>query len=511
MAPARGPSSSVWPADSVKDVAESCGIANLSDEVAAALATDVEYRLHELVEESLKFMRHAKRTKLRVDDIDYALKARNVEPLYGFRTNTPLAFRKTTTATGTVYYVEDEEIDLNRILHAQLPPAPRDVSYTAHWLAIEGVQPAIPQNPSPAEIRALQTPHLHANAFGSRAGGFASQAPKVPTANPDDVRPLVKHVLSRELQLYFERLVAAATSESDETMREAALASLRGDTGIGPLVPYLVQWSVEKIAHNLRDLVLLDQTLSVIHALIDNPNLFIEPYLHQIFPAVLTPLLTTVLGDGSAVAFGAAQLHSTDLRQHAGSLLRLIMDRYAHAYPALKPRILRALVRALTELPMLPSTAEGELSERVSVAASIGTRYGAVLGIQAMGTQVVQSILGNSQHLRTVSQALGDASQDATAAVQSDIEHCATALQGALKAGFESSSEETQASSKNMLDYFGAFLGKFLEERDGQMAAQLYNAIRSHNDSLAQLNQITQAAKPNGNAADEEEDAMETS
>lgn len=31
------------------------------------------------MQESLKFARHAKRTRLKVEDIDYALKARNIE------------------------------------------------------------------------------------------------------------------------------------------------------------------------------------------------------------------------------------------------------------------------------------------------------------------------------------------------------------------------------------------------------------------------------------------------
>jgi hypothetical protein len=108
--------SGVWPSDSVKvrvarcpaaipcswslfqDIAESLGISNLSDTVASALAADVEYRLHELIEvsnfclhyslylshlhrtqESVKFMRHARRTKLKVEDVDLALRVRNIE------------------------------------------------------------------------------------------------------------------------------------------------------------------------------------------------------------------------------------------------------------------------------------------------------------------------------------------------------------------------------------------------------------------------------------------------
>lgn len=43
------------------------------------------------------------------------------------------------------------------MIEAPLPKAPLDTALVAHWLAIEGVQPAIPENP-PSE--ALQSMHL---------------------------------------------------------------------------------------------------------------------------------------------------------------------------------------------------------------------------------------------------------------------------------------------------------------------------------------------------------------
>ena len=73
-------------------------------------------------------------------------------------------------------------------------------------------------------------------------------------AHAVDVRPLVKHVLSRELQLYFDRLTASATN-GDESIRLAALASLRADTGLAGLVPYLVQWVGERVRCAARYLV----------------------------------------------------------------------------------------------------------------------------------------------------------------------------------------------------------------------------------------------------------------
>lgn len=70
-------------ADSIKLIGEFAGISNLKDDVALALAQDIEYRLRDIIQEAMKFMRHAKRTRLTTDDINHALQVRNVEVSLG--------------------------------------------------------------------------------------------------------------------------------------------------------------------------------------------------------------------------------------------------------------------------------------------------------------------------------------------------------------------------------------------------------------------------------------------
>src|SRR5271156_6505784 len=73
--------SPLFPTDTVKDIADSLGIVNLSSEAAKQLAMDVEFRIQEVVQEALMFMRHSKRTVLSPADISNALKSLNVEVL----------------------------------------------------------------------------------------------------------------------------------------------------------------------------------------------------------------------------------------------------------------------------------------------------------------------------------------------------------------------------------------------------------------------------------------------
>jgi hypothetical protein len=48
--------------------------------------------------------------------------------------------------------LDDQDVDLEELIHKPLPSIPHDVSFTVHWLAIEGVQPRIIQNPTPHEL-----------------------------------------------------------------------------------------------------------------------------------------------------------------------------------------------------------------------------------------------------------------------------------------------------------------------------------------------------------------------
>ena len=74
----------LFPTDTIKDIADSLGISTLSPDAAKQLAMDVEYRIQEVVQEGLKFMRHSKRTVLSPADISNALKTLNIEVFKAF-------------------------------------------------------------------------------------------------------------------------------------------------------------------------------------------------------------------------------------------------------------------------------------------------------------------------------------------------------------------------------------------------------------------------------------------
>ncbi|KAG0164232.1 hypothetical protein DFQ28_007295 [Apophysomyces sp. BC1034] len=450
---------SVFPKETIKNIGESLGITNVKDEVASALAQDVEYRVNELIQEAAKFMRHSKRSKLTVDDMNAALRVKNVEPLYGYACGDAPNFRKTTTAASShdLYFAEDEEVDFDTILNKPLPKIPLDVSFTAHWLAIEGVQPAIPQNPTPSDAKAeLLTKRTKSHTVSN--GISTDQV---------DVKPLVKHVLSKELQMYFERITEAVLSE-DERLRSQAFESLRLDPGLHQLLPYFVQHIHKKVTQNHKNIDILEAMLSMAQSLLNNKHLFVEPYLHQLIPPILSCLVGRTICENPQLQDHWATRH------RAATLIATICNQYGKAYHTLKPRITKTLLRAFLD-PAKPLT----------------TQYGAIIGLYQLGPEVTRVLIApnvkfyGENCLRT---ALGSNNP----LRKQEAQRCRTALVTVLKqiasseptsrdsAGPEPSSMDedhiaaSEEDKKQFLDAIGDVVGNtFLESENAKASLQV--------------------------------------
>ncbi len=246
-----------------------------------------------LRQEAARFMRHGRRTTMTTADIDQAFRVLNIEPLYGHTPHNPPTFRRAPPfsnmpSAGSVYFVEDEEIDFDRILREEKISMLPGVNWTAHWLAVEGVQPLIPENP-PAiprdvEPEAGKSPLL---TNGTAASSLQAVTTKKQQQQQQQQQQLVKQVLSRELQLYYSRLTSSLLPPtSDFAKRTAALASLKNDAGLQALLPYLIKWVGEGVVGALKDGLqsendgrVLEVLLDVISSLMENKTLFVEPYV----------------------------------------------------------------------------------------------------------------------------------------------------------------------------------------------------------------------------------------
>ena len=76
-----------------------------------------------------------------------ALRMEGQEPLYGSVSTEHEPFRFASGGGRECHFVEEKELDLQALVSAPVPKIPLGVSLRAHWLAVDGVQPAIPENP----------------------------------------------------------------------------------------------------------------------------------------------------------------------------------------------------------------------------------------------------------------------------------------------------------------------------------------------------------------------------
>ena len=237
------------------------------------------------------------RRRLHADDINLALQWRGSEKLY---------------ATGTVIPNEDasnKPVDLEDYLKSemQLRP-PLEVGLTSHWLAVDGQQPEIPQNP--------------VGSSGHNRGMAVVESDHSAEAALDDhnksgvrVSQLLPLLLSEELQLYFTRITLAiqrgGATPATRQQQDAALASVAQDVGLQELVPFFIKYISQELNHHVgnpdhcRTLVRL--SLSMLH----NPHLHLE--LH------VSAVLMTVGVISLFMCFGCRDYCETPFLKHIGT------------------------------------------------------------------------------------------------------------------------------------------------------------------------------------------------
>ncbi|KAL7683551.1 putative TATA box binding protein associated factor (TAF) [Plasmopara halstedii] len=336
--------------ETVQIVAQSLGLDNIGDDSIRELLPEVELRVREVVQDALKFQRHSRRPQLDSVHINQALQARNLESLYGFSAPGNVKY-KPCDENETLYFAEEEELELSELLNAPLGQLPLHHVLNVHWLAVDGVQPLIPENESAEDDSTCHT-SIKDEAFVYNV----------------DRKPRVKHALTEEMQLYYTKVTEAVKSDDFELQR-AALTSLAQDPGIHQLLPYFSRFIYEEVKHSNHDLSLLFSLMRACRCLLVNQSLHVELYLHQLIPAILTCVLGTQLCENPADDHWA-------LRIYAAKLVAQICECYGEKYANIQSRVSKTYHKAITN-PICP----------------FSTQYGALNGMLFLGPLAMESLL----------------------------------------------------------------------------------------------------------------------
>lgn len=379
-----GPVRHLLAIESIKIMGESVGISNLNEDAAGWLSQDLEYHLKEIIQNSRKFMCHSKRRQLICSDIDNSLKTKNIEPLYGFDSSDYIPFRHTSGGGKELYYTAEKEIDLLNLLSSPLPRVPCDVTLKTHWLSIDGVQPAIPENPPLCTLEAQQkeasamalpnmkksdpVTHLRDLKFSKKE----HSKDMIVSHEWSSLKPLQAHSLSLEQQLYYKEITEACIGMASEQKCQEALGSLSTDPGLYQLLPQFTSFINEGIKVNLtkRKLNTLKHLLKMVSALLENSTLSLEKYLHELVPSVLTCLVNK-----QVCPRPEAEDHWS-LRDLAAKILSKICQKYNNSVNSLQTRLTRMLSQALR------NNTQG-----------LAVHYGAIMGLVELGSEVVSSLV----------------------------------------------------------------------------------------------------------------------
>lgn len=377
--------------ESMKVISESIGVNRLSEDTLLCLAEDATYRLKEVLQESMKFAMHRKSAVLSCRDVDSALRSKNVEPIYGFVSEEFIPFRFASGGGRELHYIEDKEIDLNELISNPLPRIPYDTAIKAHWLAIDGVQPNIPENPAPEQVTLLDV--LNKTETKPLLGAQPMKSSVVPANNPlknvaqenenkdtkkktkiesnVGLKPRFTHELSVEQQLYYKEITEAAVGSS-EARRAEALQSLSTDPGLSQMLPRFSTFVSEGVRVNVvqNNLALLIYLMRMVKALMDNSTLNLEKYLHEMIPAVMTCIVSRQLCTRPDVDNHWA------LRDYAARLMAQICRSFSTSTNLIQPRITSTFCKCLHD-------------EKSTLAA----RYGSVAGLAELGPVVIQSLV----------------------------------------------------------------------------------------------------------------------
>jgi transcription initiation factor TFIID subunit 6 len=257
----------------------------------ATLLSLVEEHLSHLIREADCIKRHCKRARihqtskddyrgvirrrLHADDINLALQWRGSEKLY---------------ATGTVVPVSDDAnskpVELEDYLKSemQLRPPP-EVGLTVHWLAVDGQQPELPQNPTRSSailglggVGAGGGNKNRSNVVESDTAATALDGPD--SSNGVRVSQLLPLLLSEELQLYFTRITLAiqrgGATPTTRQQQDAALSSVARDVGLQELLPFFTKYISQELNHHVGNPDHCRTLIRLALSMLQNPHLHLE-------------------------------------------------------------------------------------------------------------------------------------------------------------------------------------------------------------------------------------------
>jgi transcription initiation factor TFIID subunit 6 len=377
--------------DWLQDVAESCKIEAVAPSVTRIILPVVEIQIKRIIQQAAKIQKRGKGRNLTVEDINLALSLNGLEEIYGL--NPPSDSVVTSSTSNNVGI-----INLLEFAKQPIPRCPLIPELSLHWLAVEGCQPLIPENPLFVADKS--------KADSTNVGGAGSLAASIDTGRPWS--------LPKEMQHFFSRTTVLILA-GDHTTLPTVLLALQKDVGIQDLVPYYSRFIYQQIKANAntKSLSMLKILVSAATALISNEALHVEFHIQQMLPAIFTCIVA------ARICTSPSDNHWV-VRDMAAELVAQCCRKYCDLCPDLHARVCRTYLDTLTaalstalippigndttggstQAAMGSASSSGHGSTSTSSTptpsqriASLSTLYGGLIGLSSLGQAVIKSLI----------------------------------------------------------------------------------------------------------------------
>lgn len=213
------------------------------------------------------------------------------------------------------------------------------------------------------------------------------------------VKQYATHELSVEQQLYYKEITEACVG-SEEIRRSEALQSLACDSGLHQMLPRLCTFISEGVKVNVvqNNLALLIYLMRMVKALLDNQTLYLEKYLHEIIPAVITCIVSKQL------CIRPELDNHWALRDFASRLLAQISKNFNTSTNNVQIRITRLLSESLDNPKY-----------------SLTSQYGAISALIELGPEVQRAFI--AKRIQTITERLKQAIESGIPVEKTAAEH----------------------------------------------------------------------------------------
>uniref|UniRef100_A0A8C3J6V8 TATA-box binding protein associated factor 6 n=1 Tax=Calidris pygmaea TaxID=425635 RepID=A0A8C3J6V8_9CHAR len=258
---------------------------------------------------------------------------------------------------------------------------PQDPPMSPMASTVPLVAPGGPMAPRVGTLGVVPTPRV---TLSPLSPGKEKKSPLL-EGTPLRLKPRSVHELSVEQQLYYKEITEACVG-SCEAKRAEALQSIATDPGLYQMLPRFSTFISEGVRVNVvqNNLALLIYLMRMVKALMDNPTLYLEKYLHELIPAVMTCIVSRQLCLRPDVDNHWA------LRDFAARLVAQVCKNFSTTTNNIQSRITKTFTKSWVD-EKTPWT----------------TRYGSIAGLAELGPDVIKTLIlprlpGEGERIRNI-------------------------------------------------------------------------------------------------------------